>query len=613
MPQIRLAPSGAPIIGNNPGDLLVWDGTEWVVMPGGGGGVLMGDADGAIGDNRVTSLSQVGLGVELVPISSLASSVTEVSVFVLDVGGTDFFTIPLSVLLAATALNGDADGPAGNNRVTSLSEVGLGIEQVPITSLASDPGEPSVVITPPGGGSLLTQTRSAFLGSFQSAWDFILTSRADLLAVPGVGAGPVFQLPSGSYAIKVGFALNANERLNVANGVSVLMASMGPTKVLSGDPGANPLLNVEAGGVANLFTLNLTSTANGSQAVACAGTVESWACNLRADTTGGQGVLLTAGEWRDTGSTFRGGTSNAINQQGGRLALTDSILSTGLGDGLNVNGAVACQFNLKGVTATSTSGNGVECANANAVGKLTDCDLTSSASAGLVQSAGQLRAEGCNVVGATNGVTHSGGNARYSACDITPGTGACLDASGASAYTVRLTDCNLFATASDAVIWNAASADLFAEQNQFDTQLANGNCVRVQAASTIQIKGGRMSTNAVSRGSGLSIQGNIAGGLQFHHVHGENISTSDASGEGLVQYVSGTVRRASIMGCDTATTVATAVNWASASIPTLGLALVGNAWDDPSPYNGFTHTSARVNSKANLLQTGLMSETPIVP
>lgn len=612
MPQIRLAPSGAPIIGNNPGDLLVWDGTEWVVMPGGGGGVLMGDADGAIGDNRVTSLSQVGLGVELVPISSLASSVTEVSVFVLDVGGTDFFTIPLSVLLAATALNGDADGPAGNNRVTSLSEVGLGVELQPITSLAPSGSEISFLVAPIGGGSLFLSPASSALAGFEGAFDFVLKSRADLLAVPGVGAGPVFNLPSGSYAIKVGFALNAGESLAVLNGIRVLMMGMGRGKVIDGTVAA-PLLDVQAGGEAVLYSLNLVNSTNVGRAVQCAGTVNSFGCLFQAGATGGTAALmLDGGEWHDFSSRFVGGTSHAISQTGGRLQLAGSVL-TSLSDALECTGATAMFCQCDRVQATSSADAGVLVSGANVNFRGDSCDF-SGLLFGLNQSAGIVRCSDCTITATGIAVNVTGGNGRYTDCDLLPTNGECLSASGASAYVQRLIGCNCFnSIAAQAVLWNAAAADLFCTNTQFNAQQNDAACIRVNAASTIQVMGGRMQTSAASRGSGVRIAGNIAGGLQVEGVHGEDISTSDASGEGLVQYISGTVRRAIVMGCDTATTVATAINWAAANIPTLGLVVVGNAFDDPSPLNGFTHTSARVNSKANLLQTGLMSETPIVP
>lgn len=38
MVQLRLSPSGQEILGVNPGDTLVWSGTEWVPQPGGGAG-----------------------------------------------------------------------------------------------------------------------------------------------------------------------------------------------------------------------------------------------------------------------------------------------------------------------------------------------------------------------------------------------------------------------------------------------------------------------------------------------------------------------------------------------------------------------------------------------
>jgi hypothetical protein len=41
--------------------------------------------------------------------------------------------------------------------------------------------------------------------------------------------------------------------------------------------------------------------------------------------------------------------------------------------------------------------------------------------------------------------------------------------------------------------------------------------------------------------------------------------------------------------------------------------IVGNLLMTPNPLVGFTHTSPRVNSKANIGNSGLLSETPIVP
>lgn len=47
--------------------------------------------------------------------------------------------------------------------------------------------------------------------------------------------------------------------------------------------------------------------------------------------------------------------------------------------------------------------------------------------------------------------------------------------------------------------------------------------------------------------------------------------------------------------------------------PSQGLSVVGNVFDCPFPFSGFTAASARVNAKANIDSAGLMSETAIVP
>ena len=85
------------------------------------------------------------------------------------------------------------------------------------------------------------------------------------------------------------------------------------------------------------------------------------------------------------------------------------------------------------------------------------------------------------------------------------------------------------------------------------------------------------------------------------------------SGDSFVTRAAGSVDRAALMA-NSASGVNFGVSWPAANAPTLGLVLVGNMFRaNTATFNGFSHTSARINSKANLDTGGLMSETAIVP
>ena len=92
------------------------------------------------------------------------------------------------------------------------------------------------------------------------------------------------------------------------------------------------------------------------------------------------------------------------------------------------------------------------------------------------------------------------------------------------------------------------------------------------------------------------------------HLNGVSCS----SGSALLEYVSGAVERVSVINCQA--TSFDGVIWAAASIPSLGLTLGHNIWDNAGDaYSGFTELTARVNSKGDVDSAGLKSETPIVP
>jgi hypothetical protein len=137
--------------------------------------------------------------------------------------------------------------------------------------------------------------------------------------------------------------------------------------------------------------------------------------------------------------------------------------------------------------------------------------------------------------------------------------------------------------------------------------LTNG--VSVDAAhGGVQWIGGRINafTNGVRFATGSTCQSLVLQGV------------TAVSGADFVNHVPGsiTVNRATIMG-NTLAVTPRAITWTAANIPTGGLAVVGNTFNvnsgPPTVFVGFTAASARVNLKANVGPTGLLTETAIVP
>jgi len=103
----------------------------------------------------------------------------------------------------------------------------------------------------------------------------------------------------------------------------------------------------------------------------------------------------------------------------------------------------------------------------------------------------------------------------------------------------------------------------------------------------------------------------IAGTIQSIVLQGVTAVTA-TNGADFVRRTGGTTNRASIMGNTvTGPTPSGGISWA-ASLPSVGLAIVGNTFNVSVPISGFTAASTRVNAKANISTAGLMSETAIV-
>lgn len=200
------------------------------------------------------------------------------------------------------------------------------------------------------------------------AYDFVLRSRADLLAVPSIGAGPLYSLPNGSYALKAGFSLNAGESLQVPNGGNVLFDGMGLGQSLSAAPGAGPLLNVLSGGSLQSRNLHLENTSVGGIALQAAGNLDLVGASLEAQAATGAGLVVTGGDVSDRGSRILA-DANAIRQTGGTLRLVQTVAQGG-GACFSMQGGTAMAATAVGATFISAGSANAAVAHTAAAGEL---------------------------------------------------------------------------------------------------------------------------------------------------------------------------------------------------------------------------------------------------
>lgn len=298
------------------------------------------------------------------------------------------------------------------------------------------------------------------------------------------------------------------------------------------------------------------------------------------------GSVLLKGMGGFSEKVITGAGAQVLRVEGSARLETLNLAATA-GDALSIDGAVEamlCQYSAVGADRAVFLETGLY---RDSLSRITGGDL-----GGLVIADGEANLSQCRMLG---GLLHA------------------LEVQGATTSNVELSACFLQSSDADTMLINATVCDLMVQDTEIVCLLANGNCIHVTLGSSLQFIGGLWRTDPAARGSGLNLDGNVTGGVQLLGVSGEAISSGDVSGEAFLVYTSGTIRRATVMGCTTATDVQTAINWPAASIPTNGLLVVGNAWDDPTPYVGFAPTDARVNCKANSFQSGLMTETAIVP
>jgi hypothetical protein len=225
------------------------------------------------------------------------------------------------------------------------------------------------------------------------------------------------------------------------------------------------------------------------------------------------------------------------------------------------------------------------------------------------QSAGEAIFTGCTFEnGQSFAYDQTGGTLRATQCIFSGGASG-YRMTGAGEQDGYLTSCDISAGGtSPGVTHSGTNGDLFMTDCLVVPTGNGAPCVSIGPASSLNIRGGELRSAAGTPGDGVSVNGNIAGGLQVIGVTGDSL-------DDFVAWSSGTVNRAMVANCDTASTVSTGVDWAAANIPTNGLIEWGNQFNTTSgnAYQNHTAATARVNRKGNTHNAGLSQETAIVP
>lgn len=209
--------------------------------------------------------------------------------------------------------------------------------------------------------------------------------------------------------------------------------------------------------------------------------------------------------------------------------------------------------------------------------------------------------------GQSGGFEQNDGSVTLTACRLDGGASNGFRMVGASVMNAILTACQISGNgASAAGLMNGANTDLSAVNCFWSVDNDGTHCFQILQASSVNIRGGEIFSTAGTPGDGVSVEGNVTGGIQLSGIAFANLDDA-------ITRMAGTQNRVTIMGCDSAADVAVGVDWATANIPTNGLLAVGNQWNTLTPLQNFTAADARVNWKANSLFGGLSTETAIVP
>jgi hypothetical protein len=151
---------------------------------------------------------------------------------------------------------------------------------------------------------------------------------------------------------------------------------------------------------------------------------------------------------------------------------------------------------------------------------------------------------------------------------------------------------------------DAATSRLYIDQSQIAGTSTNDICVRVTAADRVQITGGRLTGAGFANTRGVSVSGNISGGLQLSNIEADGLTT--------FLYLTAPVQSIVVCNCNT-TTITNGISMNVADTPVQGMSVVASSFNTPTPFTSFTAASPRINIKACLGSAGLLSETAIVP
>jgi hypothetical protein len=319
---------------------------------------------------------------------------------------------------------------------------------------------------------------------------------------------------------------------------------------------------------------------------------------------------LTTGSWAfaapvnigDTTLYVPAGTTVYLRGMGHDKLLTN----TGGGvDAILVEGTAS----IDGLSVYSTAGRTLELASSTGAVQASGCRWEAGGAFPTAIVDGHLQDTGSTYLNSGTGVcmaTFSGGEGvDLSGCSVTADNNAAA---------VQFVTANRFEAINTRFASNAPSGDpVFLVNNAnavlrlvdsviaFDAASVHG--LRVTSADSVTITGGRFEGSSNGYGLVFFGGGTVSGAIMLDGVNFANITRG-------ISYASGTIRAASVVGCRFKGT--TGMTWAAASVPTLGLAIVGNIFDVTTPFSGFTAASAGVNAKANMDTAGLMTETAIV-
>jgi hypothetical protein len=156
---------------------------------------------------------------------------------------------------------------------------------------------------------------------------------------------------------------------------------------------------------------------------------------------------------------------------------------------------------------------------------------------------------------------------------------------------------------------NAVGANVYVVDCEVATATtANIALISVNGCAAFDVLGGEWQTGNAAGTTGINITGPVT-----KEVHVEGVAVQNCAI--WVNWGSGLVAAAKVIGCTGSGGVTTCVNWPVANIPTRGLVESQNQWNaaTASVFTNHQQNDARVMRRMNHSSTAPMSETGIVP